>query len=151
MGASTWQRVDFLLAFARDVTERIQKDQELAQAFGEIKQLKDQLEHENTCLRKKIELEHRHDQIIGESDLVKEMLNLAEKVAGQDTCVLLTGETGTGKELLAQAIHNLSERKNRPMIKVNCAALPATLIESELFGREKGCLYRCIITENRTV
>lgn len=128
----------FLLSFVRDISERIRKKEELKHAFGEIKKLKDQLEQENTYLRKKIELKYRHEQIIGESDSIKAILSLAEKVAHQNTCVLITGETGTGKELLAHAIHNMSERNRRPMIKVNCAALPATLIESELFGREKG-------------
>ena len=127
-----------LLSFVRDISERLKKDEELQRAFNEIKTLKDQLEQENTYLRKKIELNYRHEQIIGESDSIKQILNLAEKVARQNTCVLITGETGTGKELLAHAIHNMSDRNNRPMIKVNCAALPATLIESELFGREKG-------------
>ncbi len=128
----------FLLSFVRDISERIRKSEELKRAFSEIKKLKDQLEQENTYLRKKIELKYRHEQIIGESDSIKEMLNLAEKVARQNTCVLITGETGTGKELLAHAIHNMSKRNSRPIVKVNCAALPATLIESELFGREKG-------------
>ncbi|MBT8340637.1 MAG: sigma 54-interacting transcriptional regulator [Desulfatitalea sp.] len=127
-----------LLSFARDITDRIRKDEELKRAFSEIKQLKDQLQEENTHLRRRIELEYGHEEIIGESHSIKTVLSLAEKVARQNTCVLITGETGTGKELLAHAIHNMSERKDRPMVKVNCAALPPTLIESELFGRERG-------------
>ena len=117
---------------------RREAEVELQDSYDEIKRLKDRLELENVYLRKEIELNYRYDEIVGESDAIKQVLAQAEKVAKQDTCVLILGETGTGKELIARAIHNLSPRKARPMIKVNCAALPATLIESELFGREKG-------------
>jgi PAS domain S-box-containing protein len=127
-----------LLSLCRDITERNRKNEELEKAFEEIKQLKDQLEKENIHLREEIELKYRYKQIVGDSRSIKKVLGMAEKVAPQDTCVLILGETGTGKELLARAIHNISPRKGRPMITVNCAALPATLIESELFGREKG-------------
>jgi formate hydrogenlyase transcriptional activator len=111
---------------------------ELKDRHAEIKQLKDRLSQENKFLRQEIEIQYRHDEIVGESDAMEGILKQAELVAKQDTSVLILGETGTGKELLARAIHNISSRKNRTMIKVNCAALPATLIESELFGREKG-------------
>jgi PAS domain S-box-containing protein len=111
---------------------------ELQNRHDEIKLLKDRLAQENIYLRQEIVVQFRHDEIIGDSDAMKGVLKLAEMVAKQDTSVLLLGETGTGKELIARAIHNISPRKDRAMIKVNCAALPATLIESELFGREKG-------------
>jgi len=111
---------------------------ELQDSFDEIKQLKKRLEQENIFLRQEIEIQFRHDEIVGDSDTMEGVLKQAEMVAKQDTSILILGETGTGKELLARAIHNISPRKNRAMIKVNCAALPATLIESELFGREKG-------------
>jgi len=127
-----------LLALARDITVRKQKEEELIKAFIEIKELKDKLEEENIYLRKEIELKYRYEKIVGESDAIKRVLSQAEKVANTDTCVLILGETGTGKELLAHAIHNMSSRKAHAMVNVNCAALPATLIESELFGREKG-------------
>jgi len=117
---------------------RKQADDNITKAFTEIKQLKDRLEKENVYLREEIELKHQHDEIIGKSKPVMAMLNSAEQVAETDSTVLILGETGTGKELLANAIHRFSRRKGRTMIKVNCAALPATLIESELFGREKG-------------
>ena len=83
-------------------------------------------------------MKHRHGHIIGQSDGLKYVLYRAEQVAPANTTVLILGETGTGKELIAAAIHNMSPRKDRPMITVNCAALPANLVESELFGREKG-------------
>jgi PAS domain S-box-containing protein len=127
-----------LLALARDITKRKQREDELSRAFVQIKGLKDKLEEENIYLRKEIELRYRHEKIVGESDAIKRVLSQAEKVANTGTCVLILGETGTGKELLAYAIHNMSNRKGHAMITVNCAALPATLIESELFGREKG-------------
>ena len=85
-----------------------------------------------------MEIRYRHKEIVGESRAIKKVLMTAERVAKENTCVLITGETGTGKEILARAIHNLSPRKGRSMIRVNCAALPGSLIESELFGREKG-------------
>ena len=89
-------------------------------------------------LRDEIEIHHKHDEIIGKSEAVRKMLSRAEQVAATDSTVLILGDTGTGKELLARAIHRMSSNHHRPMITVNCAALPVTLIESELFGREKG-------------
>jgi transcriptional regulator with GAF, ATPase, and Fis domain len=83
-------------------------------------------------------MKHQYDHILGQSDGLKHVLYRAEQVAPANTTVLILGETGTGKELIAAAIHNMSPRKDRPLITVNCAALPANLIESELFGREKG-------------
>ncbi len=106
--------------------------------YDEIKQLKKRIELENIHLRKEIEVLYSHDEIVGKSRAIKNVLSQAEQVADQETSVLVLGETGTGKELLARAIHNISPRKERAMITVNCAALPATLIEAELFGREKG-------------
>jgi formate hydrogenlyase transcriptional activator len=111
---------------------------ELRTAFLEIKTLKDQLEAENIFFRQEIKKRHQLDHILGESDGLKYVLYRAEQVAPTNTTVLILGETGTGKELIAAAIHNMSPRKDRLLITVNCAALPANLIESELFGREKG-------------
>ncbi|MEW6663998.1 MAG: sigma 54-interacting transcriptional regulator [Thermodesulfobacteriota bacterium] len=117
---------------------RQRTDQELHRAFTQIKELKDQLEAENIYLRKEMDVRYRHEEIVGQSAAIKSVLSQVEQVAGTDSTVLISGETGTGKELLARAIHNLSGRKRRAMVKVNCAALPPTLVESELFGREKG-------------
>jgi formate hydrogenlyase transcriptional activator len=111
---------------------------ELRTALSEIKTMKDQLEAENIYFRQEIRMKHQFDHILGQSDGLKYVLYRAEQVAPTNTTVLILGETGTGKELIAAAIHNLSPRKDRPLITVNCAALPANLIESELFGREKG-------------
>jgi len=111
---------------------------ELRTALAEIKTLKDQLEAENIYFREKTKLKGHFVNIIGQSDGLKYVLYRAEQVAPSNTTVLILGETGTGKELIAAAIHNMSPRKERPLITVNCAALPANLIESELFGREKG-------------
>ena len=83
-------------------------------------------------------MKYKFDHILGQSDGLKYVLYRAEQVASQNTTVLILGETGTGKELIAAFIHSLSPRRNRPLITVNCATLPANLIESELFGREKG-------------
>jgi formate hydrogenlyase transcriptional activator len=111
---------------------------ELRKALAEVKTMKDRLEAENIYFRDEIKTRHRFEHIIGQSDGLKYVLYRAEQVAPMNTTVLILGETGTGKELIAAAIHNLSPRKERPLIIVNCAALPANLVESELFGREKG-------------
>lgn len=123
---------------AFDITDIKENEKRLQKAYSEIRILKQKLEQENIYLREEIELSHRHEKIVGNSEPVLEMLGRAEQVAETDATVLILGETGTGKELLANEIHRLSRRKGQTMIKVNCAALPATLIESELFGREKG-------------
>ncbi|WP_136799495.1 sigma-54 interaction domain-containing protein [Desulfosediminicola ganghwensis] len=107
-------------------------------ALEEIKKLKDQLEAERAYLLEEIKLELNYDNIIGQSNEIKYVFYKIEQIAHSDTTVLILGETGTGKELVARAIHDLSQRKGRAMVKMNCAALPANLVESELFGHEKG-------------
>ena len=109
-----------------------------AQLFAEVQQLKDRLHAENLYLRDEIKLEHNFEEIIGQSLSIKGVLRAIEQVAPTDSTVLIRGDTGTGKELLARAIHNLSPRKGRSLVKVNCGAIPANLVESELFGHEKG-------------
>jgi formate hydrogenlyase transcriptional activator len=122
----------------QEIKERRKAEDSLREALEEVKQLKDQLREENLYLKEEINLIHSHKDIVGNSEAIQIVLKQIEQVAPTDSTVLIQGETGTGKELLAHAIHNLSARKSRLMIKVNCAALPPTLIESELFGREKG-------------
>lgn len=107
-------------------------------ALSKLQIATSRLEAENKLLREEISATHGFEEIIGESDSLKWALQQVEKVAPTAAPVLLQGETGTGKELVAQAIHNRSDRKDEPIIKVNCAALPATLIEGELFGHERG-------------
>jgi PAS domain S-box-containing protein len=111
---------------------------ELRSALSEIQAMKEQLEVENIYFRHESKTKYQHTNIIGQSDGLKYVLYRAEQVAPTNATILILGETGTGKELIAAAIHNLSSRKERPLFTVNCAALPANLIESELFGREKG-------------
>ena len=123
---------------AIDITETKRSEQKLRKAYEQIDRLRQKLEQENIYLREEIDLQYRHGEIIGQSKAVGQMLHRAEQVAETDSTVLILGETGTGKELLARAIHRMSSRNHRPMITVNCAALPASLIESEIFGREKG-------------
>jgi transcriptional regulator with GAF, ATPase, and Fis domain len=117
---------------------RKQMEEQLHARLREIAGLKQRLEEENVYLRKEAGLLYTHEEIIGQSEPIRQVLAQVESVARTDSTVLITGETGTGKELIARAIHNLSNRKGRLMVTVNCASLPPTLIESELFGREKG-------------
>ncbi len=126
------------LTILRDITERKEVEQSLRQACTNIEQLKEQLQAENVYLQEEIKLNHNFGEIVGQSDALKYVLFQVERVAPTDTTVLLLGETGTGKELIARAIHQASPRKDRPLVKVNCATLPSSLIESELFGYEKG-------------
>ncbi|MBK7294758.1 MAG: sigma 54-interacting transcriptional regulator [Holophagaceae bacterium] len=122
----------------RDITARKQGELELKQAYGQIAALKDQLEAENTYYREKIQAEEGSNELLGSSDALKYLLYRIRQVAPSGTTALIQGETGTGKELVAEAIHRLSSRRDRPLVKVNCAALPPGLAESELFGHEKG-------------
>jgi formate hydrogenlyase transcriptional activator len=122
----------------KNVTELKKVENSLSDALSEIERLKDRLEQENTYLQEEIKLDHNFEEIIGQSKHLKQALHKIEQVAPTTTTVLILGETGTGKELFARAIHNRSSRKNRPLVKVNCATLPSNLIESELFGHEKG-------------
>ncbi len=134
------KKIEEALQKAHDNLEKQVEERtvELRTALSEIKTMKDQLEAENIYFREETKLKGHFVNIIGQSDGLKYVLYRAEQVAPTNTTVLVLGETGTGKELIAAAIHNMSPRKERPLITVNCAALPADLIESELFGREKG-------------
>lgn len=124
--------------FARDITRRVELERELKEALDEVEHLKDRLEAENVYLKEEIDTSHNFAEIITRSPVFHQILRQVEKVAATSTTVLIQGETGTGKELMARAIHTISDRHHRPLVKVNCAALPANLIESELFGHEKG-------------
>ena len=121
-----------------DITERKLAEEALKSALAEVRELKDRLHPENIYLQEEIRVASDFGEIIGRSEALRKVLRQAEQVASTDTTVLILGETGTGKELLAHAIHNHSRRKKHPLVKINCAALPAPLIESELFGHEKG-------------
>src|SRR5215213_7928151 len=121
-----------------DITERKESEVALRIAHEELHLLKNQLEAENIYLQQELQRDERFGEIVGQSDAIKYVLFKITQVAPTDSTVLIAGETGTGKELVARAIHGASSRKDRPLIKVNCAALSPTLIESELFGHEKG-------------
>jgi len=137
-----------------DFTDRRQSEQELIdanksllEANQQIVKLKEKLEQENVYLQEEIIVERNHFEVIGRSEPIRRVLMKAEQVAPTVSAVLLLGETGTGKELIARAIHRNSKRKDRLMVKVNCAALPASLVESELFGREKGAFTGALTRE----
>ncbi len=120
------------------VVGRINARNALNAALAKLREAKERLEAENIYLRQEISTTHGFDEICGESPQLRMCLQQVQQVAGTTTSVLIQGETGTGKELIARAIHERSLRADRPLVKVNCAALPSNLIESELFGHEKG-------------
>ena len=129
---------EYTSCFIRDISERKQNEESLKLALVEIKHLIHRLEHENIYLREEINLTHNFEEIIYKSESLKNVLHKVEQVASTDAPVLILGETGTGKELIARAIHSISNRGAKALLKVDCASLPPNIIESELFGHEKG-------------
>ena len=125
---------EFLVEVAHQVALAIQN----MWAYEEIAELKARLEQENVYLQEEIKTEHNFEEIVGGCPAIKKVLKAVETVAPTDATVLICSETGTGKELVARAVHNLSPRKGKPLVKINCATLPTNLIESELFGHERG-------------
>ena len=121
-----------------DITEHHRARADLENAFEEIKRLRDHLHDENVVLREQIDQAFMFEEIVGSSSALQGVLSRLMKVAPTDSSVLINGETGTGKELVARAIHKRSRRSQRAFVSVNCAALAPSLISSELFGHEKG-------------
>jgi formate hydrogenlyase transcriptional activator len=132
------QYSDTDVAFLQEVAGQIALAIENMTAYEEIADLKARLEHENAYLQEEIHREHDFAQMVGSSEALLAVLRRVERVAPTDSTVLITGETGTGKELIARAIHHQSARRTRPLVKVNCTAISAGLVESEFFGHVKG-------------
>ncbi len=126
------------VAFLQEVASQVTLAVENMKAYEEIAALKARLEQENVYLQEEIRTQHNFEEIVGSAPPLLEALRKVEKVASTDATVLILGETGTGKELFARAIHSRSVRKGRPLVKVNCGVIPAGLVESELFGHVKG-------------
>ncbi len=122
----------------RDMSAHKKVESDLRDALANVDRLQSRLQMENLYLREEIQTAFGFDEFVGKSDLLKFLLEKIDQVARSDAAVLISGETGTGKELVARAIHQHSGRKDQPLVKVNCAALPSSLIESELFGHEAG-------------
>jgi len=133
-GAFSQDDVDLLSQVANQIAIAVEN----ALAYRQIEELKDKLNKEKLYLEDEIRTEYNFEEIIGESAALKRILKQVETVAPTDSTVLIQGETGTGKELIARAIHNLSKRRERTFVKMNCAAIPTGLLESELFGHERG-------------
>jgi formate hydrogenlyase transcriptional activator len=134
----TGELTDANIQLREEIQERRRGEESLREANAEISELKDRLEAENSYLQQEVRSQYNFGEIIGHSAILEEVFLRVAQVAPMDATVLLTGETGTGKGVVARAIHSSSSRKERPLITVNCTTLPAALVESELFGREKG-------------
>jgi len=132
------EKVTGAVVVFKDVTERKQAEEKIQKAYAEIEHMKERLEAENLYLQEEINSEQEFKDIIGQSSAVKQLLKQVELVAPTAASVLITGESGTGKELVARAIHEKGDRSERPLIRVNCAAIPAELFESEFFGHVRG-------------
>jgi len=128
----------------KSISERKEREKALNQALKTVEELKEKLQAENTYLQEEIRSEQNYGEIIGQSEALKKTMEEAQQVAQTDTTVLINGESGTGKESMARAIHQFSQRKDRPLIKVNCGAIPESLVESELFGHVKGAFTSAI-------
>ena len=137
-------RSSFLQLVANQVAVAVEN----ALAFQEIEALKDQLAKENAYLEEEVRTEHNFGEIIGDSAALRRVLQEVETVAPTGSTVLIRGETGTGKELIARAVHDLSPRQGRTFVKLNCAAIPTGLLESELFGHEKGAFTGAIMQKS---
>lgn len=130
--------IRFILKESRDITKTRRAENDLKKAYSELEKLKDRLQDENLYLKEELRESQEFSNLVGQSPAFKNVLYQIEQVAETNATVLILGETGTGKELVARTIHELSNRSERPLVKLNCAAIPPTLIESELFGHEKG-------------
>ncbi len=139
----TLEDVELLGKVAQQVAIAVEN----AIAYREIAELKDKLASEKVYLEEEIQTEYNFEEIVGESRALKQVLKQVETVAATDSTVLILGETGSGKELVARALHNLSNRRERTFVKLNCAAIPTGLLESELFGHEKGAFTGAIATK----
>jgi PAS domain S-box-containing protein len=144
----TFGEQKYVVGTGVDITAQKRAEEELRRALAEIKRLKERLEVDNVYLREELGALQGQGSMIAESANMREVMAQAAQVAATDSSVLITGETGTGKELVAGAIHNMSSRRDRPLVVVNCAAMPSTLVENELFGREKGA-YTGALTQQR--
>ena len=127
-----------IIGIGNDITEKKKAEEELQKAYDEIKKLKEHLEQENICFREELNANYNIGEIITQNAGLRKILKEIEQVALTNAPVLIQGESGTGKELIARAIHKISNLRNKPLIKINCATIPEGLVESELFGHEKG-------------
>ncbi len=139
-----FEDMEFSASIVRDITDRKRKAAAIRGAYTEIKELKEKLEAENSYLYEEIDLKNNIADIITINSSYKEVLSQVEKVANTETTVLISGESGTGKELIARAIHQLSARSERPLVKIDCGSIPIDLFDSELFGHKKGAFVGAI-------